>query len=135
MRNDLGKFEVEGETYKFRNLSPFEGLDFGARVAKLVAPALMGLGTGATVGDIVKGLGSMDNTEMTALMKEALGKCYTPESEALDNEAVFNKWFGDHPTHLFQAGVLAVYHLTKPFFPNNLLTGLGANSLQEVAEK
>lgn len=135
MKNELGKFEVDGTTYKFRYLSPMEGLDFGGRVAKLVAPTLMGLGSGATVADIFKGLSAVDSSEMTSLIKEALGKCYTPESEALDNEAVFNHWFGEHQDHLFTAGVLAVYNLAKPFFPNKLLTGLGANSLQEAAGK
>lgn len=135
MKNDLGKFEVEDAVYKFRHLSPMEGLEFGSRVAKLIAPTLMGLGNGAKVADIVKGLSAVDSSEMTDLIKEALGHCYTPESEALDNEAVFNHWFGEHPDHLFTAGVLAVYNLAKPFFPNKLLTGLGANSLQEVAGK
>lgn len=117
MKNELNKFTVNDHVYKYRALNPMDALDYGSRVAKIVAPALAG---GA---DLSKALSSgLDGKEVSALIKEALGYCYTPESEALDNEAVFNAWFTQHPDELFEAGIKAVYNLVTPFLPKALLT-------------
>lgn len=114
MKNELNNFTVNDHVYKYRALNPMDALDYGSRVARIVAPALAG---GA---DLSKALSS--GVEVSALIKEALGYCYTPESEALDNEAVFNAWFTQHPDELFEAGIKAVYNLVTPFLPKALLT-------------
>ena len=38
------------------------------------------------------------------------------------DEVVFNRWFMEHPDQLYGAGLLAVWHLVKDFFPKTLAT-------------
>lgn len=118
---ELQSFTVgDGSTYKFRALSPFDALDFGTRVAKLLAPAIS---EGASIGEALGRISStVSSKELSDLLKEALGYCYTPQSEALDNEAVFNAWFSEHPDELFEAGIKAVYNLVLPFLPKAMTT-------------
>lgn len=127
MNTELNKFMVNDHEYKYRGLNPFDALDFGSRVAKLLAPALA---SGMNVGEaLVNASKSVDSKEIASLLKEALGYCYTPEKEALDNEATFNKWFNEHPDELFEAGIKAVYSLVNPFLPRVINTVIGQQSL------
>ena len=64
----------------------------------------------------------MDVDKVSLLVEEAHRRCYTPQNEALRDEVVFNRWFMEHPDQLYGAGLLAVWHLVKDFFPKTLAT-------------
>ncbi len=132
MSYELNSFEVNGHTYKYRSLNPMDALDFGSRVAKLLAPALS---DGSNLSNALANMSkAVDVKDMKNLIKEALGYCYTPKSEALDNEAVFNAWFTECPEDLFEAGIKAVYNLVIPFLPKTLLTTIDTSSFNQVEQ-
>ena len=121
MRGELGKFELEdGTVFKYRDLTPMEAIPFGVRVATLLAPVI---GSGVLDPQAILGhLSKIDTKEANTLLRDALAQCYTPDSKGLNNEAVFNDYFGERPEHLFEAGVKAVWSLANPFLPQMLRT-------------
>ena len=109
---------TSGTSYKYRDLTPMEAIPFCTKVAKLLGPFMS---NGVTVGDAIgKAIASVDSEELTKIMRFALGRCYNEKSESLENEAVFNKWFSNHPDELLEAGGRAIYNLAIPFIPSSL---------------
>lgn len=125
---------VGGNRYPIDKLNPLDAIDFGSRVAAVVMPTLGGLvgavdglnGDPANMkldGKIFReAFIGYKSEETAALMKDALAQCYTPQNEPLNNQAVFNAWFQEHPGDLFQLGAMAVYELVKDFFPSHAAT-------------
>ncbi|MBS6142254.1 MAG: hypothetical protein KH745_06615 [Bilophila sp.] len=128
----LGSFSLDGVIYRFEALNPLEAVRFGNRVFKVFGPALLSLAAakkdGAeTAGEgvlaaLAPALSEVDDDKVSLLIEEALRRCYTPRNEALRDEVVFNRWFMEHPDQLYGAGLLAVWHLVKGFFPKTLAT-------------
>ncbi len=128
----LGSFSLDGVIYRFEALNPLEAVRFGNRVFKVFGPALLSLAAakkdGAeTAGEgvlaaLAPALSEVDDDKVSLLIEEALRRCYTPQNEALRDEVVFNRWFMEHPDQLYGAGLLAVWHLVKDFFPKTLAT-------------
>ena len=114
LKSGMGEFKVNGRTYKFDLLPPMEAIDFGSRVLKAAGGALVSIcGEGEVHYDaIAKALSVVEASELSALMKEALKRSYTPEQEPLSNEAVFHSWFNQNPQDLFVA-LWAEYSRTK----------------------
>lgn len=135
LKTGMGEFKANGRTYKFDLLPPMEAIDFGSRVLKVAGGALVSVcGEGEVKYEaIAKALGTVDASELSALMKEALKRTYTPEQEPLSNEAVFHSWFNQHPNDLFIAGMLSVFEQVKDFFPSGLSTAV-QNSTQRHQE-
>jgi hypothetical protein len=119
IKSGMGDFVVNGRTYKFDLLPPMEAIDFGSRVLKAAGGALISVcGEGPTdYKGIAEALSTVEPAELSAIMKEALGRTYTPEQEPLRNEAVFNSWFNRNPQDLFTAGAMAVFEQVRDFFP------------------
>ncbi len=128
----LGSFSLDGVMYRFETLNPLEAVRFGNRVFKVFGPALLSLAAakkddGEAAGESVlaalaPALSGFDDDKVSLLIEEALRRCYTPQNEALRDEVVFNRWFMEHPDQLYGAGLLAVWHLVKDFFPKTLAT-------------
>ncbi len=118
--------------YRFETLNPLEAVRFGNRVFKVFGPALLSLAAakkddGEAAGEgvlaaLAPALSGFDDDKVSLLIEEALRRCYTPQNEALRDEVVFNRWFMEHPDQLYGAGLLAVWHLVKDFFPKTLAT-------------
>lgn len=131
----IGHFTVGEHTYKYTELAPVDALRFGAVVTKAIGPALAVLGDAASSAsgasntkDILTAfgpaLGLIDEEKLLELINTALQRVYTPQNECLGDEVVFNNWFQQHKTDLFQVGLLSLYHLTKDFFPRALATAV-----------
>ena len=128
----LGSFSLDGIMYRFETLNPLEAVRFGNRVFKVFGPALLSLAAakkddGEAAGEgvlaaLAPALSGFDDDKVSLLIEEALRRCYTPQNEALRDEVVFNRWFMEHPDQLYGAGLLAVWHLVKDFFPKTLAT-------------
>ncbi len=128
----LGSFSLDGVISRFEALNPLEAMRFGTRVFKVFGPALLSLASAKKDGGEMAGegvlaslapaLSEMDEDKVSLLVEEALRRCYTPQNEALRDEVVFNRWFMEHPDQLYGAGLLAVWHLVKDFFPKTLAT-------------
>ena len=119
----LGSFSLDGVTYRFEALNPLEAMRFGNRVFKVFGPALLSLASAKKDGGEMAGEGVLASlAPALSEMEEALRRCYTPQNEALRDEVVFNRWFMEHPDQLYGAGLLAVWHLVKDFFPKTLAT-------------
>ena len=128
----LGSFSLDGVTYRFEALNPLEAMRFGNRVFKVFGPALLSLASAKKDGGEMAGegvlaslapaLSEMDEDKVSLLVEEALRRCYTPQNEALRDDVVFNRWFMEHPAQLYGAGLLAVGHPAKEFFPKTLAT-------------
>ena len=125
----LGSFSLDGVIYRFEALNPLEAVRFGNRVFKVFGPALLSLAAAkkdgaetAGEGMLAAALSEVDDDKVSLLIEEALRRCYTPQNEALRDEVVFNRWFMEHPDQLYGAGLLAVWHLVKDFFPKTLAT-------------
>ncbi len=128
----LGSFSLDGVMYRFETLNPLEAVRFGNRVFKVFGPALLSLAAakkddGEAAGEgvlaaLAPALSGFDDDKVSLLIEEALRRCYTPQNEALRDEVVFNRWFMEHPDQLYCAGLLAVWHLVKDFFPKTLAT-------------
>lgn len=117
----LGSFTVGTTVYKFEMLPPLECMAFGSRVLKTAGGLITTLfaeGQALSADLVQRSLSTLDPVELSSLMREALSRCYTPSGLALADETNFNQWFNDHPEQMFQAGVQAVYHQVKDFFPN-----------------
>lgn len=125
----LGSFKVGTHEYRFELLPPLEVIAFGNRVIRTAGGAIAGLllnRSELTAENITKVLSGIDAGDLSALMKEALARCYTPTNLSLADDANFNSWFSEHPEEMFQAGIQAVYNQVKDFFPN--LPGTPTNS-------
>ncbi len=127
----LGSFSLDGVMYRFETLNPLEAVRFGNRVFKVFGPALLSLAAAKNDGEaagegvlaaLAPALSGFDDDKVSLLIEEALRRCYTPQNEALRDEVVFNRWFMEHPDQLYGAGLLAVWHLVKDFFPKTLAT-------------
>ncbi len=128
----LGSFSLDGVMYRFETLNPLEAVRFGNRGVKVFGPALLSLAAakkddGEAAGEgvlaaLAPALSGFDDDKVSLLIEEALRRCYTPQNEALRDEVVFNRWFMEHPDQLYGAGLLAVWHLVKDFFPKTLAT-------------
>lgn len=129
MRTGLSTFAVGETVYKYDLLAPVEALRYGTQCAKVLGPALASVmdvvqqfgSDKATVGELVASaapaLAAIDEDKVATLMQTAFKRVYTPANECLGDEAVFNDWFQARPHEMFPVGLLAIYHLSKAFFP------------------
>lgn len=141
---------IGSNRYAIDMLNPMDAIAWGNRALALFGPALgkvvssidfeklqgldlsaMGL---AEVGGKMQSLisaalascGELKAAEATAMMTDALQRCYTPQNEPLADAAVFNSWFRDHPGDLYPLGIMALVKLVKDFFPSQLATAVSA---------
>lgn len=142
---NLAFINVGERRYAIDTLNPLEAIDWGVRVAVLLGgplgrllggcdlerlknldparpdPDSLGLLKDALASGLA-GCAGLNAPELTDLLTQALRRCYTPENEALRDEAVFNRWFREHPGDLYPLGVKAVQQLVADFFPKTLVT-------------
>lgn len=141
---------IGSNRYAIDMLNPMDAISWGNRALALFGPALgkvvssidfeklhgldlsaMGL---AEVGGKLQSLissalascGELKAGEATAMMTEALQRCYTPQNEPLADTTVFNGWFRQHPGDLYPLGAMALVRLVKDFFPSQLVTAASA---------
>lgn len=103
----------------------FESIDFkGMEELELDKTGLAGLAAKlqGLIGKTLASCGELKSEEVSAMMNEAIKRCYTPQNEPLGDEAVFNRWFREHPGDLYPLGCMALVHLVKGFFPKQLVT-------------
>lgn len=108
-----------GKILESVNMDALTGLDFKSMSLADVAGKVQSL-----VASTMTSCGELKCAEVSAMLRDAVQRCYTPENESLADMAVFNRWFRDHPGDLFPLGALALVHLVKDFFPSQLVTGL-----------
>lgn len=107
------KIEINGRIYTADPLAPLEALDWGPRLAKELGGVLL-----------KQDLAGLNTPAVTALMKEAIARCWTPENQKLSEPAVFNAWFSRHPEDLLVLGARAAVEVGRDFLPSQLATRL-----------
>lgn len=125
--NGLIRIKIEDRVYAVHRFNPMDGMEFGTKLLAIISPSFGGIieitkegGDPAKVGvELAK---AMKDPDLTPMLKQALGQCFTPENESLADEATFNAYFSQHPGDMFQLGVQAAYALVKDFFPSQLAT-------------
>ena len=141
---------IGSNLYAIDMLNPMDAISWGNRALALFGPALgkvvssidfeklQGLDLAAMgmaetfeklqslIGSALASCGELKGAEATAIMTEALQRCYTPQNESLADETVFNRWFREHPGDLYPLGVMALVRLVKDFFPSQLVTAASA---------
>lgn len=146
---------VGGKRYALDLLNPIDAIAWGNRALALFGPSLgkivnsiefdklqgidlANMGLMEVAGKVqtlismaLTSCGELKAAEVSAIMTEALQRCYTPQNESLGDTAVFNKWFKEHPGDLYPLGVMALVHLVKDFFPSQLVTA--ASSFRKKA--
>lgn len=103
----------------------FESIDFKSMEdIDLDKQGLAGLANKlqAIIAKTLASCGELKSDEVSKMMNEAIKRCYTPQNEPLGDEAVFNRWFREHPGDLYPLGCMALVHLVKVFFPKQLVT-------------
>lgn len=141
MRTGLGQFNVGDTVYKYDTLAPIDGLRYGTQCAKVLGPALANIldvvtqwsADKMTIGDlatsVAPALATLDEDKVEGLMRTAFARVYTPRNECLGDEAAFNDWFSERQNEVFVVGVLAIYHLSKDFFPRLPATPITASQI------
>lgn len=127
MVDGLGFITVGDNRYAVEKLNPLEAIAFGNRVLRVAGPALGNMyeavREGGDFGSVFcTAFAAYESAEVTALMTDALARCYTPRNEPMSNQVVLNSWFREHPGDLYHLGVRAMYELVKDFFPKQLAT-------------
>ena len=129
MSDGISSFTVGADTYKYVELAPLEAMRFGIKVAKALGPAVAKIGEAASGKDVASvtasigpALATVDEETLDELLKTAISRVYTPVNECLGNQAVFNSWFKDRKDSLFTVSFMALFHLSKDFFPKALDT-------------
>lgn len=136
--------------YTVEKLNPMDAFDWGPRALALFGPSLgnilssvdmdalteldfknMGLAELAAkvqqlVASTMTSCGELKCTEVSAMLRDAVQRCYTPQNESLADMAVFNSWFREHPGDLFPLGAMALVQLVKDFFPSQLAIAASA---------
>ena len=155
MNTNLKFIDFGGHKYAVELLNPLEGITWGHRAMSLLSPALGSLLTSANLsalmeldvegddftenlaaiqpllGELFNAYGKLGGDEVSALLTEALQRCYTPRNESLADMSVFNRWFQENPGDLFTLGIIALFHLVKGFFPKPLVTGMSGFPMME----
>lgn len=126
---NLAKIQVGDNHYAIDPLPPMDALEFGPKAAKVLSPTMSGImeitnnADNSSLGKSINVMfANIDPKETAALMREAVGQCWTPKNQSLKDETVFNIWFMEHPNDLYELGLRAIYILAKPYFPKALAT-------------
>ena len=126
---ELIRIKIEDRVYPCQRFNPMDGMEYGAKIAGLIAPVFTSL-SGDNTKDGIAALSTLSRDPLlTPMLKQALGQCFTPQNESLGNEAVFNSWFQKHPGDMFELGIKAVWALVEDFLPSPL--AMTAKGLQE----
>ncbi len=158
---NLQYINVGDNRYAINTLNPIEGLEWGnnamiqfgpvlghifqvcpaEQLAALFADALAGgiknmdgfiLTVQPVLGVALSGLATLDGTKIFVMQEKALSRCYTPENEPLSNQAVFNRWFKEHPGDMHLLSWKAIFMLVKDFFPSMPATKTSGNPSSQV---
>lgn len=129
----LERIKIENRVYFLNKFDPLSGFEYGLKLLSLFGPNINSIfelqhHPGRFYLSLVKALG---HDESAKLMKQALGRCLSPENEALDDPGVSNRWFARHPGDMYELAGQAIWHLVKDFFLPAASTA--AKSLSEPA--
>lgn len=91
----IANITINGRQYKVKMFDPATAFDF----------------IHARIHAAVHGKNSV------SLARMALGKCLTPMMKELEDEAVFQEWFSQHPEDMLPLEVAAIEALTAPYDP------------------
>lgn len=136
---EFTRIKIEDQVYICNRLNPLDALDFGMKVVSLVGPVLQGV-IEATKEDgvaekAILHIGkALKDKEVVPVLRQAIGQCFTSDNQALSDEVTFNKWFMQYPGHLFHLGALAVYHLARPFIPQQVATMLESLPVSQMGQ-
>jgi hypothetical protein len=108
--SEVIKIKIEDRNYTCHRMNPIEGLDFGLKVAALIASEDMAA--------------ALLRPEAKEVIKTAIDQCYTPENQSLSDIATFNMHFIKYPGDLMLLGFKAVQGLASDFFPAQMITDL-----------
>lgn len=147
---NLSFLTVNGRRYAVDLLNPIDAITWGNRALSLFGPSIgkivnsidfdalsgidmLKMGLAEVAGKLqsllsimLTSCGELKAAEVSAIMTEAIQRCYTPQNESLGDMAVFNRWFKEHPGDLYPLGAMALVYLVKDFFPSQLVTAASA---------
>lgn len=138
MLKPLVTIKVNTRPYSMEKPGPFDAIPYANRVFSLLGPILGDMAAAPEEGvdraALIRGALSLLGTpEASALMQEALGRCYTAQNEPLHNMAVFNSWFRQFPEDVYELAARAVIELVKDYLPA-CFGGAAKALLQQSAE-
>lgn len=138
--SEFTRIKIDDDIYTCNRMNPMEALEFGMGAMGVIAPGMSGVfeatKEGGDVGKVFCELSKvLKDKEALPLIRKAIGQCFTPQNESLADEVTFNRHFQEHPERLFHLGVMAIYHLIRPFIPAQLDTIVSTyqNRLMTVA--
>lgn len=128
---EFTRIKIGDCVYICNRMNPLEAMEYGVKVLGLISPALSGVMEATKEGGEAEKVfselsKSLKDKDAIPLLRQAIGQCFTPDNQSLADELTFNRWFLEHPDHLFHLGAMAVYYLVRPFIPVPLLTTAGA---------
>ena len=127
---ELTRIKIEDRVYSVMRFNPMDGMEFGTKLLSVIAPSMGGIVEATKEGGDPGKVGAqlayaLKDPSLTPLLRQAFKQCFTPQNESLEDEAVFNKWFAQHPGDMFSLGAQAMWVLVKDFLPSQLTTIVG----------
>ena len=108
---DLVEIEIEDRVYACQRFNSMDCVAYGTQWRPILYPE------GGEMADVAS---TLKNPSLTAMLRQAIGQCFTPQNESLADEAVFNQWFTKYPGDMFILGLQATVALIHDFLPSVL---------------
>lgn len=131
--------KVGGSEYKFIPLDASTAMDFC--MDSLVAFSPVTKDVEISTGDlmefimrIIPNIGLVDPAKMKNVFRVVRGQMQLPNGRLAQDEASFQEWFRDNPSHLLEAHMKGLAALVRDFFPLALGTLLDGMSLSKSSE-
>lgn len=131
--------KVGGTEYKFIPLDASTAMDFCMDALVTFAPVLKDVEVSdddlmLTIMRAVPNIGLVDPVKMKNVFRVVRGQMQLPNGRLAQDEASFQEWFRDNPSHLLEAHMKGLAALVRDFFPQGLGTLLDGMSLSKSSE-
>jgi len=131
--------KVGGSEYKFIPLDASTAMDFCMDSLVTFAPVLkdVELSSGELMEFIMRAIpniGMVDPVKMKNVFRVVRGQMQLPNGRLAQDEASFQEWFRDNPSHLLESHMKGLAAIVRDFFPQGLGTLLDGMSLPKSSE-
>jgi hypothetical protein len=132
---DYKTVKVGSVEFKLIPLAPNEAIDFCTDAMVSLSPVLTSVeigegGIGALIMQVIPNIGRIDPAKLKAMFAVVRRQMQLPNGKFAQNEAAYHDYFRENPSHLMESHVKGLFALVRDFFPQELGTILGAQSLK-----
>jgi hypothetical protein len=133
---DYKSVTVGGIEYKLIPLAATQAIDFCTDASISLAPLLANVeigdgGMGEFVMRVIPNIGLLNADKTKAMFKVVREQAILPNGKRASDALAFIEWFKDHPSHMMELHVRALFLLVADFFPKELGTILAGTSLRK----